>query len=71
MKAQNNVKVIREKRHLTVRQLEVLSGVSHSTITRIENGFSFAKQDQIFHISKALKKDPCELFKLNCKFKKL
>jgi transcriptional regulator with XRE-family HTH domain len=71
MKAQNNVKVIRENSNLTVRELERLSGVSHSTITRIENGFAIPNQKQIFHISYALKKDPCELFRLNRSFVKL
>ena len=52
---------------LTQRDLALLSGVSHSTIARIENGFTIPNQLQMLKISKALNKSILDVFVLDWK----
>jgi transcriptional regulator with XRE-family HTH domain len=62
MKVLNHVKKIRKERGLSLRDLERISGVGHSTISKVENGMVYPNQLTIIQISTALKMEAQELF---------
>lgn len=51
----NRLRDIRQERNLTTRKLELLSGVSKSTISRIENGEVIPTQTVMCKLCRALK----------------
>lgn len=61
----NRLKEIRWEKNLTTRQLEKMSGVSHATITRLENGYTYPTQISMLLIARALKMDVSEIFELD------
>jgi transcriptional regulator with XRE-family HTH domain len=61
----NRIKKLRWEQNMSVRELAVLSGVSHAHITDIENGKAIPTQITILKISKALNKKTWEVFMLN------
>jgi transcriptional regulator with XRE-family HTH domain len=67
MKLLNNIKQIRWDLNLNLRDLEKLSGVSNSTISKIENGLMIPTQLTMLKISRALNKETNEVFELNWK----
>lgn len=52
----------RQKRGLTLQQLEKLTGISRSTINRIENRQTVPRLDQLEKIAEATHTRMCELF---------
>ena len=58
----NNIAEIRKKKGLTIRQLEYKTGISKSTLSRIENNQARLYLDSLEKISKALKWDLKDLF---------
>jgi transcriptional regulator with XRE-family HTH domain len=52
---------LRQRRVLSMRELEEASGVSYNTIWRLETGKTEAHPRTIRRIAKALKADPTEL----------
>lgn len=58
------IKEIRNKQKLTTRQLAEKAGVSHSTISDIENGIKHPTVYTLCLIAVALKVSPYELFKM-------
>lgn len=50
----NNIAKIREKKGLTIRQLEYKTGISKSTLSRIENNETKLYLELLEKISKAL-----------------
>lgn len=58
----NNIAEIRKKKGLTIRQLEYKTGISKSTLSRIENNQARLYLDSLEKISKALKYDLKDLF---------
>ena len=76
------IKIIRNKKGITVRQLEVLSGVSNATISRIENDNQSPSIETLERICTALEislkdfleyndKLPIDLLNLTSTIKKL
>ena len=65
MSALNRIAEIREEKGLSLRDLEKLSGVDHSTISLVENGLRSPTQHTILLISKALECDTGDVFYLN------
>ena len=61
----NRVKEIRKELHMTVRDLEDSSGLSHAAITKIENFKSIPSQLSMMQISKGLNKRVGEVFLLD------
>jgi transcriptional regulator with XRE-family HTH domain len=55
---------LRQRRVLTLRELEEESGVSYNTIWRIENGHREARPSTIRKLAAALKVEPEELVKI-------
>ena len=55
-------KKIRLNSNITLRQLEAMSGIGHSTISRIENEEISPTLYEIENIAHALKISPYELF---------
>jgi transcriptional regulator with XRE-family HTH domain len=58
------LKELRQRRVLTLRELEEVSGVSYNTIWRLENGFTEARPRTIRRLAAALGVDPEELVKV-------
>ena len=58
----NNISKFREEKGLTIRQLEYKTGISKSTLSRIENNQARLYLDSLEKISKALKCDLKDLF---------
>ena len=58
----NNIAKIREEKGLTIRQLEYKTGISKSTLSRIENNQARLYLGSLEKISKALKCDLKDLF---------
>ena len=58
----NNIAKIREEKGLTIRQLEYKTGISKSTLSRIENNQARLYLDSLEKISKTLKCDLKDLF---------
>ena len=65
MTLSNNIKQIRWEKGLSLRQLEKLSGVDHSTIGKIENEEVSPTQDIMIAISKGLNKRTTDVFNLD------
>ena len=63
----NRIQLIREEKGLTLRRIGKISGVNHTTISRIENGFTNPNQITMVKISKALKMEVNEVFNLDWK----
>lgn len=63
----NRIQFIREEKGLTLRKIGKISGVNHTTISRIENGFTNPSQITMVKISKALKMEVNEVFNLDWK----
>ncbi len=61
----NKIKKIREQKGLTLRDLERITGIDHSTISRIENGYSLPSQTTMLLIARGLKMDVNEVFYLD------
>jgi transcriptional regulator with XRE-family HTH domain len=55
---------LRQRRVLTLHELEERSGVAYNTIWRLENGKSGAQPRTIRKLAAALKVDPEELVKI-------
>jgi transcriptional regulator with XRE-family HTH domain len=55
---------LRQRRVLTLRELEEVSGVSYNTIWRLENGFTEARPSTIRRLAAALGVEPEELVKV-------
>lgn len=53
---------IRQRQHLSVRQLAYLSGVSKTHINAVENGETSPTIDVVCRLAKALKVSPCDIF---------
>lgn len=58
----NNIAKIRKEKGLTIRQLEYKTGISKSTLSRIENNQARLYLDSLEKISKSLKCDLKDLF---------
>ena len=61
----SNLKRVREQYPLTLRELEQRSGVTKTTINRIENLQQDARPSTIRKLAKALSVEPQELMKGN------
>ena len=57
------LKELRQRRVLTLRELEEESGVSYNTIWRLENGYTEARPSTIRKLAQALGVEPRELMK--------
>lgn len=57
----HKLREIREQRALSLRELERLSGVDYSSISKIETGESSPKLETILKLAKALQVDLIEL----------
>ena len=57
----HKLREIREQKALSLRELERLSGVDYSSISKIETGDSSPKLETILKLAKALKVDLIEL----------
>ena len=55
---------LRQRRVLSMRELEGLSGVSYNTIWRLENGFTEARPRKIRRLAAALGMKPEELVRV-------
>ncbi len=55
------LKELRQRRVLTLRELEEESGVSYNTIWRLENGYTEARPSTIRKLAAALGVEPEEL----------
>jgi transcriptional regulator with XRE-family HTH domain len=55
---------LRQRRVLSMRELEGLSGVSYNTIWRLENGFTEARPRTIRRLAAALGMKPEELVRV-------
>ncbi len=55
---------LRQRRVLTLQELEKLSGVAYNTIWRLENGRTGAQPRTIRKLAAALRVDPEELVKV-------
>ena len=55
------LKELRQRRVLTLRELEEESGVSYNTIWRLENGYTDARPSTIRKLAKALGVEPEDL----------
>ena len=55
------LKELRQRRVLTLRELEEESGVSYNTIWRLENGHTEARPSTIRKLAAALRVEPEEL----------
>lgn len=64
-KALNRIKHIRKELKLTVRELEELSGINHSTITKVENGDIIPTQLTMLMLAKGLNLRVHEVFILD------
>lgn len=60
----NKILEIRGKKGITTGQLEIWTGITRQTISRIENMEVDPKQSQMIKISKALKMDVTDVFDL-------
>jgi transcriptional regulator with XRE-family HTH domain len=58
-----NLKRIRGEYPLTVRELAARSGVSHDTITKVENGHREARPSTVRKLAEALGVEPRDLMK--------
>jgi transcriptional regulator with XRE-family HTH domain len=58
------LKELRQRRVLTLRELEEESGVSYNTIWRLENGHTDARPSTIRKLANALGVEPEELVKV-------
>ena len=61
----NNIKQIRWKNNITLRQLEKLSGVNYTTINNIENGLEIPTQIVMLKISRGLNMKTHHVFELD------
>ena len=61
----NKILEIRGKKGITTGQLEIWTGITRQTISRIENMEVDPKQSQMIKISKALKMDVTDVFDLD------
>ena len=61
----NKILEIRGKKGITTGQLEIWTGITRQTISRIENMEVDPKQSQMIRISKALKMDVTDVFDLD------
>lgn len=62
-----NLRKIRIIKNITLAELEELSGISRSTISRIERGEVSPTLDELEFIAKALKINPYSLFRFTNK----
>lgn len=53
---------VRDKKHMTLRQLSSLSGISNSEISRIENGFTHPTLEAMCSLARALQVPVTDLF---------
>ena len=60
----HKLRELRRRRVLTLRELEVESGVSYNTIWRIENGYREARPSTIRKLAAALGVEPEDLVKI-------
>lgn len=58
------MRALRQRRVLTLRELEELSGVAHNTISELENGKREAQPRTIRKLAAALGVEPGELVKV-------
>ena len=63
----NYIARIRGEKGITIGQLVLRTGLSKSTLTRIENFETDPKQSQMIKIARALKTPVCEVFELDYK----
>ena len=63
----NYITEIRGRKNITIGQLVLRTGLSKSTLTRIENFETDPKQSQMIKIARALKTPVCEIFELDYK----
>lgn len=63
----NYISRIRGEKGITIGQLVLRTGLSKSTLTRIENFETDPKQSQMIKIARALKTPVCEVFELDYK----
>lgn len=63
----NYIARIRGEKGITIGQLVLRTGISKSTLTRIENFETDPKQSQMIKIARALKAPVCEVFELDYK----
>lgn len=64
MKIQNQLQVIMDKRNLTYRQLERMTGISHTTLNKIAIGNTSPTQNTMISIAKGLRMEVTEIFDL-------
>lgn len=57
------MRLLREERVLSQRELARLAGITHTTLWRLENGFRVARPKTIRKLAKALEVEPKELLK--------
>ena len=62
-------KKIREKRNLSLRQLEALTGIGHSWLGKLENGKVNFQIDSLVKLMEALQIQPKELFSFKLDYK--
>lgn len=63
----NHITELRGEKNITIGQLVLRTGISKSTLTRIENFQTDPKQSQMIKIARALKTPVCEVFELDYK----
>ncbi len=63
----NNLYTIRTERNLSLRQLERLSGISRTTLNRIENESTDPGQTTMICVARALKMEVTDIFNFNYK----
>ena len=63
----NYISRIRGEKGITIGQLVLRTGLSKSTLTRIENFETDPKQSQMIKIARALKTPVCKVFELDYK----
>ena len=68
MKILNNIKKLRKERGLSQFQLAMLSGLSKSTISDIENGIHIPNQRSMILISHSLNLHVCNVFIFDYKY---
>lgn len=61
----NNIKILRIKKNITQRELAILSGISYSNISNLENGNRRLNEDNMIKIARALDCNPQDLISKN------
>lgn len=64
MKIGNQLQVIMDKRNLTYRQLERMTGISHTMLNKIAIGDTSPTQNTMISIAKGLRMEVTEIFDL-------